>query len=180
MCTFPIIMHQSTSQMQLINVSGVCSLQGPAGRPNCRKERLAPCCCCWGGGVGTTSMDWGPLLALLPPFFWVSPFLLWVLSGLLFTLLTGKLYNRARSFFNFGILPILTANQKKDILVSFSKAMISITVISCTMYLLNICLLKKMPCRCSKYFSKCLYLHHKEKFGWYSRYFNCVGFHVGI
>ena len=48
---------------------------------------------------------------------------------LLFALLTGKLYNRARSFFNFGILkiPILTANQNKDILVLFSKAMISIT-----------------------------------------------------
>ena len=60
---------------------------------------------------------------------------------LLFALLTGKLYNRARSFFNFGILPILTANQNNDILVSFSKAMISITVISCTMYPIN------MPCR---------------------------------
>ena len=95
-CVHFHIMHQRryvTSQKQCewcLHPAGTC-WDVEHRRPNCRTERLAGCCYCW-GGVGNTSMDWGPLLALLPPFFWVSPFQCALDTLLLFTLLTGKLY----------------------------------------------------------------------------------------
>ena len=142
------------------NASGVSTLHGPAGYliivVQTAEQRGWPLLLLRRGGEHIHGLG---ATAGLAPTLLLSRTVPALGTLLLFALLTGKLYNRARSFFNFGILkiPILTANQNKDILVLFSKAMISITdwVISCTMYPLN------MPCRWSIFQSVYIYIIKK-------------------